>query len=173
MAQENNKKTPCKEDSCSFTISYQGKSLEAEVISKGIAIAPVAYLQTKIINNHNTANFQKALKQVLQLLQEHYEADQNNSDREIFLAQQALLETLGKRVKTIEELEEAVSQEIQMLQGTTHASKADDYLDILAQVRTQMGQKRTLIFPEDPFILIASTLLPSDIPLLLQSSHAN
>ena len=161
--------TKQKEVSHTSDIPYQSKTLRGEALFGGIAIAPAVHLQTHTVNSSNI-DFKEALKEVLHLLQKHYETHPNDPNREIFLAQQTLLETLSEESGTIEALEENIQREIEALQNTSHASKADDYLDILAQVRAQMGQERKLILPHSPFILIAKTLLPSDITLLSQSA---
>jgi len=169
MGHEESKTTNQTKPSELSDIPYQSESLQGETLFGGIAIAPVIRLIIKTVHT-NTVDFKEAVTHTLASLQHNYEADLNDPDRDIFLAQQSLLKTLGKEVGTIEALKEAIDREIEALKGTSHASKADDYLDILAQVRAQMGQERRLILPKTPFILITKALLPSDIALLSQSA---
>jgi phosphotransferase system HPr (HPr) family protein len=168
MQQESSKASIENENVQPSDIPYQGNVCKGEALFGGIAIAPAAALQTTTAHSEGV-DFKEAVTQTLTSLKARYEEKPDNPDREIFLAQYQLLESLGQEVETFDAFSEAVAAEITALQKGGHASKSNDYRDILEQVKSQMGQTRRLLLPKTPYILTADDLLPSDIALLTQS----
>ena len=159
------------------THRYQSPSITVTPIAPGIAIAPLSRLEISYIKNgkERERTLAEAIKDAkATLLKQHQEAS-GNADADIFLAQHALLETLEERarqekIETLEAFTALLHQEAAALEGGILASKKSDYLDLLAHIKEAMGETRSLHLPEDPFILLADDLLPSDIEKLSQSA---
>jgi len=151
------------------TYSYKGKVIEGDIISEGIAIAPVYHYETEEILHESNLSFQGALDKSLDELDELYITHQKNDNATIYLAQKELLISLGQKTQTLIELETLVDEESQQLLGTKLDSKRSDYQDLLQRVKKHLGVELKATFPDRPFILLADDLLPSEIDALTQT----
>ena len=143
--------------------SYEGETLEGDIISKGVAIAPVAVYKTQTIQNENTLSFKDAIRKTIQNLEE------KSDESDIYLAQKELLSALGEKCDSLGALESLVKEESNKLQDTKLSAKISDYQDILQQVKSALGLEVKVLFPEHDFILLANDLLPSEIAQLSNS----
>jgi len=146
--------------------NYESKTLEGDIITKGVAIAPASVYKTKTLQHKNRLTFQEAIQQTIKALEEDSISYKKSHNADIYLAQKALLCTLGEKCDSLEELETLIANESSTLQGTKLSAKITDYQDILQQVKTALGLEVKVIFPQHDFILLADDLLPSEIALL-------
>jgi len=146
--------------------SYEGTTLEGDIICKGVSIASTSMYETKSVQHKSTLTFKEAVSKTIENLVQKYEAEKNHTNAEIYLAQKELLSSLNEKCETLETLETLISEESANLKETNLSAKISDYLDILQQVKTALGLETKLLFPEDDFILLADDLLPSEIALL-------
>jgi len=149
--------------------SYEGSIIEGEIISEGIAIAPVYNYSAKEIIHKSDLSFQEALKKSLDELEALFTTHQENDNATIYLAQKELLASLGQKSQTLTELEQLIEEESQLLLGTKLDSKRSDYQDLLQRVKKHLGIELRVTFPDSPFILLADDLLPTDIDALAQT----
>ncbi len=149
--------------------SYDGSSIEGDIISEGISIAPLYVYSSKEIVRESHLSFQDALHQSINELETLYALNQKNDTASIYLAQKELLVSLGEKSQSITELEVLVTEESQKLLGTTLESKRSDYQDLLQRVKKHLGLEIKITFPDTPFILIADDLLPSEIDILTKT----
>jgi len=140
--------------------SYEGETLEGDIIAKGVAIAPASVYKTETIQHENTLTFKDAIEETIQNL------EKKSDKSDIYLAQKELLFALGEKCNSLEALEVLVTEESSKLQGTKLSTKIIDYQDILQQVKTALGVEVKVLFPKHDFILLANDLLPSEITLL-------
>jgi phosphocarrier protein FPr len=144
---------------------YEGKSIQGEIISKGIAIASLAHYSKTQSYQENTCSFEEAIEQSMQSL--------SHNPTDIDKAQKTLLISLYETSKTLKAFEASIRDISSTLQGTKNASKITDYQDIKQRVKSYLGFKTSTSFPKEDFILLADDLLPSEIELLTQSKvHA-
>lgn len=151
------------------TYSYEGSALEGEVISEGIAIAPLYNYTVKEILQKSDLSFQEALHKSMDELEALYTTHQKNDTATIYLAQKELLASLGQKSQTLTEFEQLVEKESQQLLGTKLDSKRSDYQDLLQRVKKHLGVELKVTFPDTPFILLADDLLPSQIDTLAKT----
>lgn len=118
----------------------------SKVISHGIGIGNTYNLAVAHIDKKTNIPFSKALEMAIDSL--------NSND--IFLAQQELLKSTSHQSNSLEELEEKINHEFKLTQKS-------DYLDILQVVKKHMGLETQINYPDEPFILLANDLLPSQI----------
>ena len=149
--------------------SYEGSIIEGEIISEGIAIAPVYNYSAKEIIHKSDLSFQEALKKSLDELEELYTIHKKSDNATIYLAQKELLASLGQKSQTLTELEQLIEEESQLLLGTKLDSKRSDYQDLLQRVKKHLGIELRVTFPDSPFILLADDLLPTEIDALAQT----
>jgi phosphocarrier protein FPr len=140
--------------------SYDGETVEGDIIAKGIAIANAARYTTKTIRHENNLTFKDAIEKSMHNL------EKKSDESDIYLAQKELLSALSEKCDSIEELEGLMAEESRKLQGTKLSAKITDYQDILQQVKTALGLEIKVLFPKEKFILLADDLLPSEIALL-------
>ncbi len=143
--------------------SYEGDTIEGEIISEGIAIAPIYHYKAEEILHQSDLDFQEATDKSLDELEVLYTTQQKNDNAGIYLAQKELLISLGQKTQTLTELEQLVEEESQQLRGTKLDSKRSDYQDLLQRVKKHLGIELKVTFPDTPFILLADDLLPSQI----------
>jgi len=144
---------------------YQSQTIQGECIAEGIAIAPI-YQYLSILSNSSTVyNFHDAIQHTRQDLLNH----RKDTHAEVFLAQEALLSALSHNITDIETFEDKINEECHALLDTKMATKVDDYQDILQRVYCYMGKTKELLLPNEPFILLAESLLPSQIEYLSHS----
>jgi len=143
--------------------SYEGKCIEGEIIAQGITVAPLWYYREEIIAAKEDTNFKDAVGKSLQSLDIHTEKHKQSVDGDIYMAQRALLETLAKGCESLEVFEAAVVRESDALRGGKMEAKIIDYKDILQRVRQHMGYEIHASYPDQPFILVADDLLPSQV----------
>ena len=149
---------------------YTREGIPVTPIAEGIAVAPLHTL-TVVYTNDTAHPFTEALAKSKTARLQHIRQKEEGDEREILLAQYALLEQLeemgkAQKIDTFEAFERLVAEEAAKLEESIHASKKSDYLDLLASVREAMGSQRSLQLPDHPFILLADDLLPSDIERL-------
>ena len=151
------------------TYSYEGSAINGEVISEGIAIAPLYTYTVKEILQKSDLSFQEALHKSMDELEAFYTTHQKNDTATIYLAQKELLASLGQKSQTLTEFEQLVIEESQQLLGTKLDSKRSDYQDLLQRVKKHLGVELKVTFPDTPFILLADDLLPSEIDTLAKT----
>jgi phosphocarrier protein FPr len=140
--------------------NYTGETLEGDIISKGVAIAPASVYKTETIQHENRLTFKDAIEETIQNL------EKKSDESDIYLAQKELLLSLSDKCASLDALETLITEESSKLQGTKLSAKITDYQDILQQVKTALGLEIKVCFPEHDFILLANDLLPSEIALL-------
>jgi len=148
------------------THHYRGDSIGGEIIAPGIAIAPLWHYHQECIQTSDTISFQDAIQQSIAQLDARIETYTQGVDSSIYVAQKALLVTLAKSCDTIETFEKAVTKQCETLRGGKMEAKIIDYKDVLQRVKQRMGEIQTVTYPSDPFILLASDLLPSQVETL-------
>lgn len=149
--------------------SYEGSVLQGEIISAGIAIASIHKYNAKEVQHKSNMPFKEALQKSIDELDVLYAAQKDNDNAEIYLAQKELLSSLGEKSHTLAELEQSVEEESKKLLGTKLDSKRSDYQDILQRVKKHLGLEIKITFPDTPFILLCTDLLPSEIDSLLDT----
>ena len=150
-------------------VTYEGESLEAEIIASGIAIAPPFIYKERYVQDTHTHPFHESIALSLKELDALYKAKKNEANAEIFLAQKELLSSLKYDLVTLESFEEELKIITSKLLGTKMEAKIVDYKDILHRIKINMGLKLDIAFPQTPFILLANDLLPSQIETLSQT----
>lgn len=148
---------------------YEGSVTEGEIISEGIAIAPVYHYTSKEVQHKSTMDFKEALHKSITELETLSAALETEARTGIYLAQKELLSSLADESQTIAELEQRVEEESKKLLGTKLESKRSDYQDILQRVKKHLGLEVQIIFPDTPFILLCEDLLPSEIEALAET----
>ena len=151
------------------THSYESDTFCGEIIAQGIATAPLWQYKEHHHKTEDGADFQTALERVDAALKAEYEANRTRPEGAIFLAQRSLLETLSQDAQTIEAFEAAVNDAVATLKGGAMAAKITDYRDLLGRVKSAMGYKTGVAWPQTPFVLLADDLLPSQVELLPQT----
>ncbi len=151
------------------TFNYDGDTIEGDIISEGIAIAPVYYYKAEEILHESDLSFQEALHKSLDELEKLYTTNKKNDNATIYLAQKELLASLGQKSQTLIEFEQLVEKESQQLLGTKLDAKRSDYQDLLQRVKKHLGLELKVTFPDTPFILLANDLLPSEIDTLAKT----
>jgi len=149
--------------------SYEGSVIEGDIISEGIAIAPLYTYTAKEILQKSDLSFQEALHKGIDELEALYTTHQKNDTATIYLAQKELLASLGQKSQTLTEFEQLVEKESQQLLGTKLDSKRSDYQDLLQRIKKHLGVELKVTFPDTPFILLADDLLPSEIDTLAKT----
>ncbi len=150
--------------------TYDGTSLEADIITSGIAIAPPYIFREHYVEEKKMQPFHESAVLSLQQLQSLYEAKKNEPNAEIYLAQRELLSSLTQDLVTLESFEKRLNAVSEELKGTKMEAKIIDYKDILHRIKTNMGFRLDVDFPKEPFILLANDLLPSQIETLQKVS---
>lgn len=152
--------------------SYEGSVREGEIISEGIAIAPTYTYRTQEVQHKSDMPFEEALNTSMDELDVLFTAHKDNENAGIYLAQKELLSSLGNESQTLPGFEALIGSESKKLLGTKLDSKRSDYQDILQRVKKHLGLEVKVIFPDAPFILLCTDLLPSEIDHLIQSKVA-
>ncbi|MEA1954574.1 MAG: HPr family phosphocarrier protein [Campylobacterota bacterium] len=149
--------------------SYKSVCIKAEIISEGIAIAPLYHYHTKELISKSTLSFQEAVLKALDELENLYTTHKENNNAPIYLAQKALLDSLTKDAQTIELFTQQIDDASSQLLGTKLEAKRSDYQDILKRVKKHLGIELSITFPDTPFVLMAHDLLPSEVDLLTKT----
>jgi phosphocarrier protein FPr len=150
--------------------SYEGDSIGGEIISEGIAIAPVYRYSSEEILHKNNLTFQEAIDKSLNELDALYTTHQANDNAGIYLAQKELLDSLNHKGQTLSGFEQQIEEESQRLLGSKLDAKRSDYQDLLQRVKKHLGIEKRVTFPDTPFILLAEDLLPSEIDTLTETN---
>ncbi|BAF73178.1 HPr family phosphocarrier protein [Sulfurovum sp. NBC37-1] len=150
--------------------AYESPVIDAEIISRGVVIAPAFRYKEETVKKECDLNFSEALAKSLEELETLFETHKANEDAAIYLAQKELLSAIAKDVDSLEEFELTIEEESARLVGSKMAAKITDYKDILQRMRKQMGIETEMILPETPSILLAEELLPSQIERLKESN---
>ncbi len=145
---------------------YEGTSFAGEIISKGVAVAPLWHYTQTVHQEENGTDFTTAVTGSIAELETLYRTHKAKADSTIYLAQKALLASLLQRCDSLEALEAAVQEESEALHGGKLEAKISDYQDILYRVKRHMGYRTIVNYPNVPFILVADDLLPSQIESL-------
>ncbi len=143
--------------------NYEGSVQEGEVISEGIAIASTYNYSAKEVKHKSKLSFKEALHKSMDELEVLYATQKKDDNAGIYLAQKELLSSLGEKSQTLAELEQLIQEESEKLLGTKLDSKRSDYQDILQRVKRHLGLEIQVTFPDAPFILLCTDLLPSEI----------
>ncbi len=149
--------------------NYEGSSVTGEIISEGIAIAPLYIYASEEILQKSDLDFHGAFHKSMEELETLYSTHQKNATSAIYLAQKELLAALGQKAKTLAALEALVGKESKQLLGTKLDSKRSDYQDLLQRVKKHLGMELKITFPDTPFILLADDLLPGEIDTLAKT----
>ena len=154
-----------------ITEHYEATTVQGQTVGKGIAVASLIALKRIENVEESATSMREAIESSKQELAELYEKNSANANAEIFLAQKELLsaELFSTNITTTTQLKEIISQEITKLKDTKFETRIDDYLDLKKRVLMHMGIKSELSLPSLPYILLAKTLLPSDISTLKES----
>lgn len=151
---------------------YKGAFIEGDIISSGIAIAPVYHYKETRVQKKSELTFEEAVHQSIDELEILYTTQAQNSDANIYLAQKELLASLKAKASTLHELEVLIEDASSELAGGKLEAKISDYKDILQRVKKHLGLEVEAHFPDNPFILLANDLLPSQIEQLSQTDVA-
>ena len=92
--------------------TYEGESIEAEIIASGIAIAPPFVYKERYIQEAQTHPFHESVALSLNELEALYKAKKNEPNAEIYLAQKELLSSLKYDLVTLESFEERLEHEV-------------------------------------------------------------
>ena len=131
------------------TSSYEGATLDADIIASGIAIAsPFIYKERYVQDSTHAHPFHEAVALSLNELEALYEAKKNEPNAEIYLAQKELLSSFKYDLVTLEDFEEKLAHTTSKLLGTKMEAKIIDYKDILHRIKTNMGLKLDITFPK-------------------------
>lgn len=150
--------------------AYERDTIEGDIISSGVAIAPLYRYKETLSQKENNCTFQEAFNKSISELETLYKEKKEESNGAIYLAQKELLSSLKEEVSTLKVLEEKIQTFSAQLLGTKLEAKISDYKDILQRVQKHMGLEIQVRFPEDDFILLADDLLPSQIEKLSHTS---
>jgi len=151
---------------------YLGKTIEAAIIFRGVAVAPVHHQTHQKSYNKNECTFKEALDKGMDELERLHLNHKEEEHGTIYLAQKELLFALGSTSATLSEFEQKIQKESQKLIGTMLDSKRSDYRDILQRTKTHLGFNTEVIFPNVPFILVSKHLLPSEVDALMHTKVA-
>lgn len=150
-------------------IQYESETINTDIICSGICVAKIYYhsdtedyatFVDKKIEFDDAINMTNGELEMLLV-------DEENSEKDIFLAQKAILDTLNH--SSFEMFENSISNAIKMLENTVNQSKIADYKDIKKRVFDKINGVITKEFPLNDFILVSNELLPSDIKRLAKS----
>jgi phosphotransferase system HPr (HPr) family protein len=142
---------------------YEGEYLEGDIISSGIAIAPVNHYKEENIQKKSLLSFKEAFYRSIDELEVLYDKHKENTNAGIYLAQKELLASLETESSTLSDLEILIANASAQLLGSKLESKISDYKDILQRVKNHLGFEIKALFPTQSFILLADDLLPSKI----------
>jgi len=151
------------------THRYEATMIEGESLFQGVEVAPLWHYQTQTKKRQTSHTFAEALTLTLTQLDVAYKEATSPTQAEIFLAQKSLLETLAEESDSLEAFQAQIEKESYHLEGSTLESKRADYEDLLHQLQRNLGEERTLLLPDSPHILVAKSLLPSEIALIKES----
>jgi phosphocarrier protein FPr len=149
--------------------TYEGRVVEGEIISQGIAIAPAYRYSSEEVQHESDLTFREALNKSMGALESLYRSHQEDDNAAIYLAQKELLSSLGEKSDTLSALEQHIDEESKALSGTKLAAKISDYQDILQRVKKYLGLEVKVTFPDTPFILLCNDLFPSEIDMLVET----
>jgi len=149
---------------------YAGSVVSGEIISAGIAVAPLYRYREQRIHKESQFTFQEACDKTIQDLQTHYESQKEKHNSGIYLAQKEMLLSLKEECSDLEQLKEKIEQYTARLPGTKLESKISDYQDILQYIEKYLGTEVEMVLPNTASILMADDLLPSQIEKVLQSA---
>ncbi|HQR72948.1 MAG TPA: HPr family phosphocarrier protein [Sulfurovum sp.] len=151
---------------------YLGKTIEAAIIFRGVAVACLHHHTRQEHHNKNECTFKEALDKSMDELERLYINQKEEENGTIYLAQKELLFSLGSTSATLSEFEQKIQKESQKLIGTMLDSKRSDYQDILQRTKTHLGFNTEVIFPDVPFIFVSKHLLPSEVDTLKHTKVA-
>ena len=138
--------------------TYKGKVIKGETICGGIAIAkPFIYVNE--LHCKNDESFDTTINRV--------KGELKSIKNDIFEAQLAILESI--EAKNFQEFEDTMDAYIKEVLKSANRTKADDYKDIKNKVLKSSCKTK---MPDTPFVLIAESLLPSDIVYLSKTKIA-
>lgn len=147
---------------------YDTATIEGEIISRGIALAPAFRYAQRESRRENSLDFREALLKAKEALETDYQTHEKEENAAIYLAQKELLSVISGACDSLENFEATIAEESARLVGSKMEAKITDYKDILQRVKTQMGIETQMLLPEGPAILLAHDLLPSQIEQLKQ-----
>jgi len=140
-------------------ISYDGEIKAGVSICGGVCVANIHFMNSELCGNEKM-EFSNALLKSLDEL-EILSNDNENREKDIFLAQKAMLDNLPN--SSYEIFNKAIIDSIKMLENTANQSKIADYKDIEKRVSDKMNGILIKDLPSYDFILISNELLPSEI----------
>jgi len=147
--------------------SYEAFTLEGRTIAKGIALSPLVMYDKKENPNSKKSNLslKDAIKKAKDELYDLYQANKNQHESQIFLAQKELIsaDIFRYQCPDVRTFTKIIYQEIKKLENTKFASRISDYRDIEERVLSYLGITMSLEVPTTPYILLCDDLLPSEI----------
>jgi len=146
--------------------AYESPTLTGQTISKGIAIAPMIELEYTVSKNYDdSVSLGEAIDMTI--------AELEGKASEVYLAQAQLLQAdVFMQFKDVNPtlFEEAIKREIEKLKNTKFESRIADYKDIEQRVLSFLGIYKEMKLPNFPYILLAKSLLPSEVDILKNSA---
>jgi len=147
--------------------SYEAISLEGRTIAKGITLAPFVIYEKKEnpTKKKSDLSLKDAIKKAKDELYDLYQANKNQHESQIFLAQKELIsaDIFRYQCPDVRTFTQIIQQEIKKLENTKFASRISDYRDIEERVLSYLGITLSLEVPETPYILLCDDLYPSEI----------
>lgn len=146
-------------DNESQTSSYDCETKAGLSICSGVCVANIHFKNSEFCGNEKM-EFSNALLKSLDEL-EILSNDNENREKDIFLAQKVMLDNLPN--SSYEIFHKAILNSIKMLENTANQSKIADYKDIEKRVSDKVNGVLVKDLPNHDFILISDELLPSEI----------
>jgi len=145
--------------------AYESLSLKGQTIAKGIAIAPLIELEYDVSDDYDGGcPLSNAIDMTI--------AELEGKESEVYLAQAELLEADVFIKFTNEDptlFMEAINREVEKLKNTKFESRIAHYKDIEQRVLSFLGIYKEMKLPNFPYILLAKSLLPSEVDVLKNS----
>jgi phosphoenolpyruvate-protein kinase (PTS system EI component) len=133
-----------------------------KVIYQGVVVAPIYKAKLDI----STYKVDIEFKEVIDICINELDVLYKDSKYKFYLTQKELLDKDNiKSLTNLDEFNRYIKEHIQSLTSNIFNSSRCDYLDIQKRVFFHLGQKSSIIFPNEPSILVSDDILPSDILL--------
>jgi len=152
---------------------YEATSIKGKSIAKGIAIAPLTLYETRKISQTKSTglSIKDAIRRSKEELYNLYQANKNQHEAQIFLAQKELIsaDIFRYECSTVRKFLEIIREEVNRLENTKFASRIPDYRDVEQRVLKHLGMTSIVEVPSKPYILLADDLLPSEVMKLQET----
>jgi len=152
---------------------YEAIAVKGKSIAKGIAIAPLTLYETRKISQTKETglSIKDAIRRAKEELYNLYQANKNQHEAQIFLAQKELIsaDIFRYECATVRKFLEIIKEEVSRLENTKFASRIPDYRDVEQRVLKHLGMTSIVEVPSKPYILLADDLLPSEVMKLQET----